>query len=201
MFSTFFSISSLVFDRPDRCQTGRARGRLRRERSALCSPSQPAEFSYCIPCRANLWATSPADRKCSACCSTSPRMQFFSTCRTERMTIGRALGCLRAVRLRVSHQGTHAHAADPAGSHDYLWKLGGIRKHAILYGLLLAAGAVGGVLVLRVLRARTPQDLVSPGFRRHLTSTRNAACCGHTSACSSCPTVRTSIPTSRFRTD
>jgi Tfp pilus assembly protein PilF len=76
----------------------------------------------------------------------------FLYCRTERMTIGRALavcalfGC---AFLTKEHTLTLPILLVVT---DYLWKLGGIRKHAILYGLLLAAGAVGGVLVLRVLR-------------------------------------------------
>ena len=76
----------------------------------------------------------------------------FLYCRTERMSIGRALavcalfGC---AFLTKEHTLTLPILLVIT---DYLWKLGGVRKHAILYGLLLAAGAVGGILVLRVLR-------------------------------------------------
>ena len=76
----------------------------------------------------------------------------FLYCRTDRMTVGRALavcalfGC---AFLTKEHTLTLPILLLVT---DYLWKLGGIRKHAILYGLLLAAGAVGGVMVLRVLR-------------------------------------------------
>jgi protein O-mannosyl-transferase len=45
---------------------------------------------------------------------------------------------------------------------DYFWKRGGVRKNWILYTLLAFAGAIGGVMVWRVLRSAD-----TAGFRLH----------------------------------
>lgn len=76
----------------------------------------------------------------------------FLYCRTERITILRALaicGLFGCAFLTKEHTLTLPILLVAT---DYLWKLGGLRKHALLYGLLLAVGAIGGVMVLRVLR-------------------------------------------------
>jgi protein O-mannosyl-transferase len=84
--------------------------------------------------------------------------------RTESITLPRALAVVVLFGLAVS---TKEHTLTLAAlllMSDYFWGLGGIRKNAILYGILAAAAAWGSVIVWRVLKGASTAGFHVPGL-------------------------------------
>src|SRR5258706_10940259 len=76
----------------------------------------------------------------------------FLYCRTERMSIGRALALCALFGCAFLTKEHTLTLPILLVATDFFWKLGGLRKHVLLYGLLLAAGVVGAIMVIGVLR-------------------------------------------------